>query len=309
MMKRASRHRPGLLPGFTVLELLVSAAVLSIVLAIMLGAMAASLGLWRSTDNAIAADREGRSANLLLYEDLSSAFVPVSKPQLRPRIERDGTFLAFLTLKPADYLNAAPGDSLGLFYVEYLVESNALKRRLVGGRETYDSLRQNRFPTDSTNAFQVLATNIIPASVAMRRTQVADVSSDLEAITPNFVPVSRGWIEDTNTMTLNNRPDLAPSQEFLEGATWYRVIDTTNIVTTDPTTGDVSTRVDALVRRLYWQPNFIRTPPGDLPLAIEVNLGGADMGTVANTELMADPSILVRNAGFYHFRVTLFPAP
>jgi prepilin-type N-terminal cleavage/methylation domain-containing protein len=309
MMKRASHKHPEFTPGFTLLELLVSSAVLAIVLVIMLGAMTTTLGLWRSTDNAIAADREGRSANLLLYDDLSSAFVPRSKPRLWPRVEREGTFLAFLTRKPADYLDSAGGDVGGLFYVEYLVENNALKRRLVGSRETYNSILQDNFPTNSTNAFQVLATNIIPASVAMRRTVVADTPADLQAITPNFVPVSRGWIEDTNITTFADRPDLVVGQEFPQGTSTYRVLDTTNIATTNSATGDIVNRVDVLARRLYRQPTFMRTPFGDLPQAIEVNLAATDMGTLANTELLENPSIIVRNPGFYHFRVTLFPAP
>jgi hypothetical protein len=161
---------------------------------------------------------------------------------------------------------------------------------------------------DGNEPFQVLATNIIPAAAAMRRTAVARNPQDLQAITPNFVPVSRGWVEETNTVTFTNRPDLIIGMEFQEGSQWYRVADQTNVVTTTPD-GQTVSRIDALAVPLIWEPSFIPTPPDGLPQAIEVNLAATDLGTMANRDLLDSPSFLIRNPGFYHFRVTLFPAP
>jgi prepilin-type N-terminal cleavage/methylation domain-containing protein len=295
--------------GFSLLEVLVASAVLAIVLSIMLGAMATTIGLWRNTDNAVAADREGRSANQLLYDDLSSAVVPRSQPKFWPRVESNGTYLAFLTRKPIEYQDQAAGDVGEVCFVEYVVEDNALKRRFTGSRLTHESMRQGKLPAASGSSFQVLATNIIPAATAMRRTVVARTAADLQAITPNFVPVSRGWVERTNTVTFNNRPDLSVGTEFQDKNDWYRVFDTTNIMTTNPATGIVTMRVDAFARPLYWQPTFIVTPRGDRPQAIEVNLPATDLTTMGNRDLLEDPNFLVRNPGFYHFRATLFPSP
>lgn len=299
--------------GFTLLELLVSSAVLAIVLVILLGAMTTTLGLWRNTDNAIAADREGRSANLLLYDELSSAVVPYSKPELWPRVDSNGTFLAFLTRKPADYQNSATGEVGEVVYVEYLVVSNALKRRMVGSRSTYASMLNGDLPSNNTTTdFQILATNIIPAALAMRRTVLGRTAADLEAIARPFVPVSnRGWVvADTNAVIFANRPDLAVGAVYQTNGSWYRIVGTSNSVTTNSSSGAVDTRVDALANLLVYTTVFIETPDGDLPQAIEVNLGATDMGTMANRDLFeADTNIIIRNPGFFHFRATLFPSP
>lgn len=307
------RNHTKIAAGFTLLELLVSSAVLAIVLVILLGTMTTTLGLWRNTDNAIAADREGRSANLLLYDELSSAVVPYGKPGLWPRVDSNGTFLAFLTRKPADYQNSATGDVGGeVVYVEYLVVSNALKRRMVGSRNTYVSMLKGDLPSnDKTTDFQILATNIIPAALAMRRTLLGRTPVDLAAIARPFVPVSRGWVaEDTNAVIFANRPDLAVGVVYQTNNKWYRIVGTSNSVTTNSSSGAVDTRVDALANLLVNTTVFIETPKGDLPQAIEVNLGATDIGTMANRDLFeADTNIIIRNPGFFHFRATLFPSP
>jgi prepilin-type N-terminal cleavage/methylation domain-containing protein len=298
--------------GFTLLELLVSSAVLAIVLVILLGTMTTTLGLWRNTDNAIATDREGRSANLLLHDELSSAVVPSGKLGLWPRVDSNGTFLAFLTRKPADYQNSATGEVGEVVYVEYLVVSNALKRRMVGSRKTYASMLNGDLPTsDTTTDFQILATNIIPAALAMRRTLLGRTAADLAAIARPFVPVSRGWVRaGGNAINFTNRPDLAVGAIYQTNSKWYRIVGTSNSVTTNSSSGTVDTRVDALADLLVYNEFFIETPDGDLPQAIEVNLGATDMGTMANRDLFAaDTNIIIRNPGFFHFRATLFPSP
>jgi prepilin-type N-terminal cleavage/methylation domain-containing protein len=295
--------------GFTLLELLVSSAILSLVLAIILGMMTTTIGLWRNTDNAIAADREGRSANLLLYDELSSAFVPHSKPALWPRVASNGTFLAFLTRKPSGYQGGAAGE---IVYVEYLVESNALKRRMVGSGATYAAMLNGTTPSSALPPPQVLATNIIPAEMAMRRTLVSRTPADLAAITPYFVAVSRGWrSDDTNLITFTNRPDLSVgSVTRTNDGRYYRIIATTNILLTNSGTGDVTNRIDALANLMVNSPVYFETPAGELPQAIEVNLPATDMGTMANRSLYAgNTNMLIRNPGFFHFRATLFPSP
>jgi prepilin-type N-terminal cleavage/methylation domain-containing protein len=52
--------------GFTLIEVMVSAAILAIVLAVMFSALSTSMSLWRNTDNKIVADREARAVELLL---------------------------------------------------------------------------------------------------------------------------------------------------------------------------------------------------------------------------------------------------
>lgn len=290
--------------AFTLLELLVASAVLSIVLVILLGTMSASLGLWRNTDSAISADREGRAANVLLHADLRSAYVPLSKPQLWPTIRSNGTYLGFLTRKPSEYQDMSSGDVGELCFVEYLVEDNALKRRFIGSKDTYQALLAGSFPSGGSALFQVLATNIIPAEAAMRRTLVSRTDEDLEAVADNFVPVSRGWVvEDPARVVFTNRPDLSAGQIFGTNSRSYRVVEMSNNASASPPT------LDAIALLLVLEPIFMRTEPGELPQAIEVNLPAADMETVANADLLANTNVLVRNPGFFHFRVNLFPSP
>ena len=60
-MTTRARH-PAPIAAFTLLEVLVASAVLGIFLVILLGTLSATLAVWRSTDNKVTADREGRSA-------------------------------------------------------------------------------------------------------------------------------------------------------------------------------------------------------------------------------------------------------
>jgi uncharacterized protein (TIGR02599 family) len=62
--------------GFTLVEVLVAAAVLGIMLVVLLSSVTTSLSIWRNTENQIAADREGRSAYQMIAQDLASAVVP-----------------------------------------------------------------------------------------------------------------------------------------------------------------------------------------------------------------------------------------
>lgn len=287
--------------GFTLVELLVSSAVLAIVLAILLGTMTASLGIWRTTGGAAAADREGRSANILLLNELRSAVVPQGVPELWPKVASNGTYLGFLTRKPAGYQDIEDGEVGQVCFVEYLVESNALKRRFVGSRETRDAMVQQQLPTNSTNKFHVLATNIITAEAAMRGTIVSRDSSDLAVISTNFIPVSRGWFVDTSSTSVLpglgylRIGDIHPPRG--NPPPFYRVVGRTN------------EGKDALAHPLEFKTNFFVTSEGVLPQAIEVNLAAADADSLENRDLLANTNVTVRSPGFYHFRASLFPSP
>ncbi|MBJ7392325.1 MAG: prepilin-type N-terminal cleavage/methylation domain-containing protein, partial [Chthoniobacterales bacterium] len=64
--------------GFTLIEVMVSAAILAIVLAVMFSALSTSMSLWRNTDNKIVADREARAVELLLARDLANVIMPAA---------------------------------------------------------------------------------------------------------------------------------------------------------------------------------------------------------------------------------------
>jgi type II secretory pathway pseudopilin PulG len=146
--------------AFSLVELLVAAAVLSIVMVILLGVMTSSLTLWRNTESKVAADREGRAALLLLADDLAGAVLP-AQPALWPRTNAGS--LQFLTLKPRDYQSGA-SDSGDVCFVEYGFDParNILTRTFFGSKKTFDDvLVPGQFPAPGGGEPQALAFNVL----------------------------------------------------------------------------------------------------------------------------------------------------
>ncbi len=163
-----SRHRGRSAAAFTLIEVLVSSAVLSIVMFILLSTLGTSLSLWRTTESNISADREGRSANMLLAQDLANAVVPANSA-LWPQVTSNS--LGFLTLRPTGYQTGS-GDVGDLCFVEYKVERDtnstgstnfmALTRNFVGSAETYAAVKGGSLPAPVVGNAQVLAANVVP---------------------------------------------------------------------------------------------------------------------------------------------------
>jgi prepilin-type N-terminal cleavage/methylation domain-containing protein len=150
--------------AFSLLEVLVASAVLSIVLMILLGALTTSLTLWRTTESKLYADREGRAAELMMADDLASVVVP-SDDRLWPRVDKDS--LQFLTLKPVDYQSKQGNNTGDICFVEYIFDrpNNALKRIFYSSEKTFNDILNKPtpgFPNPGGNAnAQLLATNIL----------------------------------------------------------------------------------------------------------------------------------------------------
>jgi prepilin-type N-terminal cleavage/methylation domain-containing protein len=152
--------------GFTLLELLVSMAVMSIVILVLLQTTAASLSLWRISEGKIAAGREGRGAIQLIDQDFKSMIVPTNAA-LQPVLVGNTGF-RFLTLKPGDFQDtAAEAGNVGdVCFVEYRIEDNAIVRGSVDSKLTFEALTNTppTFPTNPANlTFHVVATNVTEA--------------------------------------------------------------------------------------------------------------------------------------------------
>jgi prepilin-type N-terminal cleavage/methylation domain-containing protein len=154
--------------AFTLLEVLVTCAVLGVLLAILLGILDASMKLWRDTDSKIFADREARAARLQISRDISNIIIP-RNPTLWPRVvEQDGdSYLQFLTAN--DPLNQSEeSDRASACFVEYAIsgDQKTLTRLIWGSRQTFDEIIQTgNFPTPgsgSTEDIQLLAGNLLP---------------------------------------------------------------------------------------------------------------------------------------------------
>jgi prepilin-type N-terminal cleavage/methylation domain-containing protein len=148
--------------GFTLLELLVSSAVLGIVMMTLLVSASTGLSLWRSTEQKVSVDREGRTAMHVLSDDVSG-MINLTSPAFQPRFDtnRDAqTPMRFLVLKPRDYQDDPESDVGDVCYVEYRFANNGLSRAFVGSEDTFAELREGRLPTNDL-AFEVLATNVL----------------------------------------------------------------------------------------------------------------------------------------------------
>jgi prepilin-type N-terminal cleavage/methylation domain-containing protein len=229
--------------GFSLLEVLVASAVLAIVMAVLLSTLTTSLSLWRTTESKIAADREGRSAELLLAQDISSAIM-TTNPLLWPRVV-DGSLLQFLTLKPSDYQNANAGDVGDVCLVEYSVdpETFSLVRRFWGSKETFDILKSgNALPPPGGSGVdpQMVATNVLP--------EMHDAVRGLKV-----------YREPLRTAFVMLDQQLMP------------------------------------IKPPYAVDN--------VPAAVEINIGVADPDAMRNKDLLSNPDFILRNAGFYSFRL------
>ena len=200
--------------GFTLLEVLVSSAVLAIVLAIMFAALSTTMSLWRNTDSKIVADREARAVELLLARDLANAVMPAST-NLWPRIESPRRssiqFLKFLTAAPAA-AQSSTGAGGDVCYVEYVVlpstngPGHEIRRLFWSSGQTYSNvIRANAFPASSTNNpdLQSLGLNLLPTNNMAARRLGPLVG---EANNTNFVLLGTNMLPFTGVMSSSNFP-------------------------------------------------------------------------------------------------------
>lgn len=221
--------------GFTLVELLVSSAVLAIVLAVMFAALSTSMSLWRNTDNKIVADREARAIGLMMARDLNNVVIPASTnlwPIITNRSKLDGeetvntSFLQFLTKAPADSQDVQGREIGDVCFVEYSVVGSTngpgleLRRLFWPSGDTYTNIIQsNSFPTNPAllPAAQLLGLHLLPTNRMAGRGlgKLGD-----EANNTNFILLGR---------------DMLPFQGT-RGPTNYPVAIEVNFAVADPTT-------------------------------------------------------------------------
>ena len=194
--------------AFTLIEVLVSSAVMAIVLAVMFSALSTSMSLWRNTDNKIISDREARAAHLMLRRDLASVVVPAAT-NLWPRlVTNEGTiFLQFLTAAPSDAQPAAAGNVGDVCYVEYSIPrgTDKVMRFTFGSEETFNSIiRSNSFRSSpDTNRAQILAANVLTNNRdAVRDLSVLFTNADRR----NFVVLNTNMAVMTGAYANTNWP-------------------------------------------------------------------------------------------------------
>jgi prepilin-type N-terminal cleavage/methylation domain-containing protein len=199
-------------PGFTLIEVMVSAAILAIVLAVMFSALSTSMSLWRNTDNKIVADREARAVELLLARDLANVIMPAAT-KFWPRVTNSGGvfYLKFLTATPADGQPATAGNTGDVCYVEYAVlpstngPGREVRRLFWPSGKTYtDVLSTGALPgPQAADQFESLGLNLLPTNTMAARGLGNLVN---EANNTNFVLLGTNLLPFTGTPGPNNYP-------------------------------------------------------------------------------------------------------
>ena len=199
-------------PGFTLIEVMVSAAILAIVLAVMFSALSTSMSLWRNTDNKIVADREARAVELLLARDLANVIMPAAT-KFWPRVTNSGGvfYLKFLTATPADAQPATAGNTGDVCYVEYAVlpstngPGREVRRLFWPSGKTYtDVLSTGALPgPQAADQFESLGLNLLPTNTMAARGLGNLVN---EANNANFVLLGSNLLPFTGTPGTNNYP-------------------------------------------------------------------------------------------------------
>jgi prepilin-type N-terminal cleavage/methylation domain-containing protein len=162
-------NRPNIKPhikAFTLLELLVSAAILGIVMFVMLAAVDTSMRLWKTTQDKINVDREARTAFSLIADDLKNMInppAPIPQPIFQ-NPDNTGKFMEFLVLKPTEYQSEGDENRGDVCYVRYRFQGNKILRAFADSKPTFDALKNNQFPA-SDAVEEVLAVNIRSVAV------------------------------------------------------------------------------------------------------------------------------------------------
>jgi len=193
--------------AFSILEVLVSSAILGIVMVVMLAAVDTGMRLWRTSEKKIIVDREARTAFTMISEDLRNIVVlPAPMPQavFQPP-DGSGKFLEFLVLKPIDYQDqttAANVNTGDVCYVRYRFSDNKILRAFSDSKPTFEGLSFNppRFPQGNDLVEEVLAVNIrnvwlgtqgpdgVSGTQPTRSIYYSIESTEPEAIGPNAPP-------------------------------------------------------------------------------------------------------------------------
>ena len=149
--------------GFTLIELMVSSAVIAVVMMILLSATSASLGMWRGSEQRISVDREARNGMAIIADDLANILPTRSGSLLQPTFKKQGNdfVMAFPVLRPFDYQEPNAGNFGDICYVHYRYVNSEKKiyRSHADSKATFDAIKSGSVPPASS--YEVLADNVV----------------------------------------------------------------------------------------------------------------------------------------------------
>jgi prepilin-type N-terminal cleavage/methylation domain-containing protein len=165
-MRSLHRNAAEARSAFTLLELLVSSAIIGVMMLVLLSATTASLGIWRGSEQRIAVDREGRNALSLMADDLANILVTTA-PAFQPRFGHwdNNVFMEFPVLRPRDYQDPAQANSGDVCYVRYRYNSGErrISRSYVDSLATFAAFSSGTRPPAAT--YEMLADNVTDLNI------------------------------------------------------------------------------------------------------------------------------------------------
>lgn len=176
-------------PAFTLLELLVAMAVLSIILVVLMNVVQSATALWRSSENRMETYREARAALQVMASDLANLVPSTNTAHFRTNISSTNQ-LAFLAMLPQSSQGTGDlGDVCAVgYFVGYgskspigagSVQALNLYRFFLGSNATFSNLSNGSspFPTSDFSVSginsEILARNILGITVRGLATNAA----------------------------------------------------------------------------------------------------------------------------------------
>jgi len=207
--------------AFTLIELMVSSALIGIIMMVLLATTTTSLGLWRNAETRITVEREGRNAIALISEDLRgmtmlpepAAIFPVGSDDFGTGVADNSVFMEFFTLRPNDYQRTAD-DKGDICYVRYRFRDNKIERAVADSRVTFAALRDKTRP--ATGEFEMLADNIPGGNLwVYARNSEGKVATSVSNAA--FISVSFGVVDVVEMENMKrgiSLPNQATSQQY-----------------------------------------------------------------------------------------------
>lgn len=198
--------------AFTLLEILVAVAVLSVLLVILLNIVQSATGLWRHSENRAEAYRESRAALQLmaanLKNNLTSTNTNFFRTDLLPTHTNGAFSVGFLaTQSLAGQPEGNVGDVCAIgFFVDYGDKSPIAKEKGRQGRNLY------RYFLGSNETFSALTSNgsgLFPDSLEAGATNIEILARNVVSCQFRFyITDSSGGFTNWNQSQSDPRPDL-----------------------------------------------------------------------------------------------------
>jgi prepilin-type N-terminal cleavage/methylation domain-containing protein len=210
--------------AFTLLELLVSSAIIGLMMMVLLTAASTSLGVWRGAENRISVDREGRNGMALIADDLANMVALSAPASLQAFYSgsatnnswNNGVFMEFPVLRPADYQEQGGANSGDVCYVRYRYDTGKkqILRSHVDSKVAFDSIKTGSAPPAS--GYEILAENVVEISVNTYGTNGASTSAQasISSVNLSIGVVDRQERENLTTNPPITLPDSKTSKQF-----------------------------------------------------------------------------------------------